>query len=158
MDLFHPPDHLNYGSPPKHPKISKIRFRNVFGSDLGVFGYPWGITFLYISWLPENYYFARRIMRNASFCFPNPLICWLNFNTTLICFKVSFLDTVSIICPIWHPKTRFRYPARSKMASKICQVSPPRLGGVCLSTFLCQRMATYSIPFDDLYQKYIPRG
>jgi hypothetical protein len=89
-----PKNLLNFGSPQIAPKSKKSDLGAFLARILIAFGTHFGTNFLYISRLPENLYFSTSIKRNARFNLPNPLILGPNFNQNLMCFRVSFLDTL----------------------------------------------------------------
>ena len=92
--FFFPKNRLNFGSPQNAQKSQKSVLGAFLAQILVAFWTPFGTNFLNISRFPENLYFATSPQRNAHFHLPNPLNFGQNFNHILMCFRVSFSDTL----------------------------------------------------------------
>jgi hypothetical protein len=126
--FFFPKKRLNFGSAQNAQKSLKSDLGSFWTPILVVFWIPFGTNFLNISRFPENLYFATSLQRKARFHFPNPPNLGQNFNQNLMCFRVSFLDTL-FSSFFQHDTQKHDFgtspwnPAGSKMAPKIGQVA-----------------------------------
>ena len=110
VDLFLPPNRLNFGSPKTPPNLKSSNLET-FLAPIWIFVWTSsGIIFLYISWLPENCCYATRIMRNARF-YLQAFSFWYQVSFNIWCSEGSrFGIHFFIIFPKRYPNTWFLDP------------------------------------------------
>ena len=81
----------NFGSLSNAPRSQKLDFGTFLAPILIICWIPFGINFLYISWLPENCCFATSIIRNSCFTF-NTFHFGIQINSKTMFFQGAFLD------------------------------------------------------------------